>query len=141
MPTVVDGSIPNQKSDLTHFYVASEVGSNNDIFMYLGWERVNTLGTANIDFEFNQSPTISTNGVTPVRTPGDMLISFDFASGGNVVNLTLHRWTGSAWDPAWPLRQRASPSLPSTTARADGRLHPISNTTQPRTLSARRPSI
>src|SRR5262249_29729536 len=91
VPSVVDGSIPNNKSDLSHFYVGSEVGSNGDIFMYLGWERINTLGTANIDFEFNQSPTISANGVTPVRTAGDMLISFDFANGGNTVNLTLHR--------------------------------------------------
>src|SRR5262249_4761227 len=56
VPSVVTGSIPNNKSDLTHFYVGSEAGSNNHIDMYLAWERVNTLGTANIDFEFNQSP-------------------------------------------------------------------------------------
>src|SRR5262245_770052 len=98
VPSVVDGSIPNNKSDLTHFYVGSEAGPANHIYMYLAWERANTLGTANIDFEFNQSPTISSNGVTPVRTAGDMLISFDFANGGNTVNLTLHRWLGTAWD-------------------------------------------
>src|SRR5262249_4702583 len=51
VPSVVDGSIPNNKSDLTHFYVASEASAANHIFMYLAWERANTLGTANIDFE------------------------------------------------------------------------------------------
>src|SRR5262245_11338865 len=45
VPSVVTGSVPNNKSDLTHFYVGSEVGSNGDIFMYLAWERANTLGT------------------------------------------------------------------------------------------------
>src|SRR6266542_2318089 len=98
VPTVVTGSIPNNKSDLTRFYVSSETGTNDHIFMYLAWERANTLGTANMDFEFNQSTALSANGVTPVRTAGDMLITFDFASGGNVVNLGLRRWTGSAWD-------------------------------------------
>src|SRR5262249_15547182 len=100
VPSVVNGSIPNNKSDLTHFYVGSEVGSNGDLYMYLSGERRNTLGTANIDFEFNQSPTSSSNGVTPVRTAGDMLISFDFANGGNTVNLSLRTWTGSAWGTA-----------------------------------------
>ena len=40
VPTIVDGSIPNNKSDLSHFYVASEAGANNHIYMYLGWERI-----------------------------------------------------------------------------------------------------
>ncbi|HYT92608.1 MAG TPA: hypothetical protein VEL76_28085, partial [Gemmataceae bacterium] len=100
VPTAVTGSVPNNKSDLTRFYVASNISMNGDIFVYLGWERANTLGTANIDFEFNQSDVPSSNGVTPVRTVGDMLITFDFASGGNVVNLGLRRWTGSAWGPS-----------------------------------------
>ena len=54
-PTVVNGSIPNNKSDLTRFYVANEkVGS--DEFLYLAWERVQEPnGTTNMDFEFNQS--------------------------------------------------------------------------------------
>lgn len=100
VPSVVNGSIPNNKSDLTRFYIGSAVDANNDIQLYLAWERANTLGTANIDFEFNQSETISANGVTPVRTVGDILITFDFSSGGNVVNLGLRTWSGSAWSSA-----------------------------------------
>src|SRR5262249_21715365 len=100
VPTVVTGSIPNNKSDLTRFYVSNEIRDDGHIFMYLAWERANTLGTANIDFEFNQSAVVSANGVTPVRTVGDMLITYDFASSGNVLNLGLRRWTGSAWGPS-----------------------------------------
>src|SRR5437762_957707 len=49
MPSVVAGSIPNNKSDLTRFYVANDKagsydnGTSND-FLYLAWERANTLG-------------------------------------------------------------------------------------------------
>src|SRR5687767_3628111 len=85
IPTVVNGSIPNNKSDLTRFYVASAHIGTQD-FLYLAWERAETLGTANMDFEFNQSTALSTNGITPVRTAGDILITFDFSSGGNVVS-------------------------------------------------------
>ena len=51
-----------------------------------------------MDFEFNKVKTPSANGKTPVRSAGDMLVTFDFASGGNVVRLGLHRWvtTGAA---------------------------------------------
>jgi hypothetical protein len=34
------------------------------------------------DFEFNQSEEISSNGVTPVRLAGDLLIQYDLANGG-----------------------------------------------------------
>src|SRR5262249_43189138 len=103
VPSVVDGSIPNNKSDLTRFYVSSEIRDDGDIFMYLAWERANTLGTANVDFEFNQSSVLSANGVTPVRTVGDMLITYDFASSGNNLSIGLRRWTGSAWGPSTDL--------------------------------------
>jgi uncharacterized repeat protein (TIGR01451 family) len=91
VPSIGTGSIPNNKSDLTNFLFAQDI-VNNNVFLYLGWIRANTLGTANIDFEFNQSTQLSSNGVTPVRTPGDMLISFDFPSGGTTVNLGLWIW-------------------------------------------------
>jgi hypothetical protein len=91
VPSVVSGAIPNNKSDLTRFYVASEHANGQD-FLYLAWERANTLGTANMDFEFNQSSTPSANGVTPVRTAGDILITFDFSSGGNQINLGILSW-------------------------------------------------
>jgi hypothetical protein len=95
VPTVVDGSIPNNKSDLKRFYVASESIGTND-FLYLAWERVQEPnGTTNMDFEFNQSTTVSSNGETPVRTSGDILIKYDLSRGGTVPTITLQRWVTS----------------------------------------------
>ena len=108
VPTIVDGSIPPQKSDLTRFYVANEKVSGDD-FLYLAWERVQEPnGTTNMDFEFNQKqctpgltpadPDCSANGLTPIRTPGDVLIKYDLAQGGVNPILGYHIWvtTGNA---------------------------------------------
>jgi Prealbumin-like fold domain len=104
-PVIVDGSIPNQKSDLLRFYVANEK-ENNKEFLYLAWERVQEPnGTTNMDFEFNQrqctpgltpaDPDCSANGVTPIRSPGDVLIKYDLSQGGVNPNLGFHRWVNS----------------------------------------------
>jgi hypothetical protein len=92
-PSVVTGSIPPSKDDLSRFYVNKQRINGND-YLYLAWERSNLLGSAHMDFEFNQSSTASANGVTPVRTVGDMLIDFDFGGSGVPV-LALHRWVNS----------------------------------------------
>jgi hypothetical protein len=92
VPTVVTGSIPPNKSDLLRFYVANQLVAG-DQFLYLAWERVQEpSGTTNMDFEFNQSTTLSGNGVTPVRTAGDVLIKYDLAQGGTTPVLGFHRW-------------------------------------------------
>ena len=95
-PTVVSGQIPPSKDDLQRFYVNQEKVGGND-YLYLAWERSNLLGSAHMDFEFNQSQTLSGNGVTPVRTAGDILIDFDFGGSGVPV-LVRHGWitTGTA---------------------------------------------
>jgi hypothetical protein len=95
VPTVVSGSIPPNKSDLLNFGVYLEtVGS--DRFLNLFWHRVQEpSGTTNMDFEFNQSSTLSANGVTPVRTAGDLLIQYDLAQGGTNPVLFLSRWVTS----------------------------------------------
>ena len=114
-PEIAVGSIPKQKSDLLRFYVAHErlgsAGSERD-YLQVGWVRSNTLGSANMDFEFNQSDQIVEGGLTPVRTEGDLLITFGF-SGGNQATLGLSRWTttgpceasneGPCWGPIMPL--------------------------------------
>jgi hypothetical protein len=106
--TVVTGSIPNNKSDLTRFYEASEFSSvNNHNFLYLGWERANVLGTANMDFEINQNTTTGFNSSTtgPVtlnRTAGDLLVTFDFTNGGGRPTIALLRWLTSASVPVVP---------------------------------------
>jgi hypothetical protein len=92
VPSVVTGSIPNNKSDLQRFYVSTErfVTTN---FLYLAWERVQAPnGTTNMDFELNQSSQLSANGKTPVRTAGDILIKYDLSKGGSVPTLGFHRW-------------------------------------------------
>ena len=111
-PTVVTGSIPPNKSDLTRFYEASEL-ANGSNFLYLAWERANVLGTANIDFEVNQFATpgftsATVGQVNLVRTPGDLLINFDFTNGGGAPVLGIKKWitsgscfSNSAKLPCW----------------------------------------
>jgi hypothetical protein len=94
--TVVTGSIPPQKSDLTRFYVGSEFASNAN-YLYLAWERSNVLGSANMDFEINKltQPSLTTTGPkTLARSAGDLLITFDFGGSGNPV-LGLLTWVTS----------------------------------------------
>ena len=99
--SVVSGSIPNNKSDLTRFYEVSETGSNNHTFLYLGWERANTLGTANMDFEINHNATagFTANASGPItlnRTAGDLLVTFDFTNGGGRPSVAILRWLTAA---------------------------------------------
>lgn len=104
--TVVNGSIPPNKSDLTRFYEASEFSTvNNHNFLYLGWERTNSLGTANFDFEINQAvqPDLTTAGSkTLTRTAGDLLVTYDFNNGGGRPTIGLLRWVTSATTPVVP---------------------------------------
>jgi hypothetical protein len=92
--SVVTGSIPPNKSDLTRFYVGSEFAANSN-FVYLAWERSNVLGSANMDFEINQAaqPNLTTTGPKTLdRRAGDLLITFDFTNGGGNPVLGLLRW-------------------------------------------------
>src|SRR5215470_14130778 len=95
--SVVSGSIPPNKSDLTRFYEASEF-ANGSNFLYLAWERTNKLGSANMDFEINQAatPNLGTPGNHTInRTAGDLLVTFDFTNGGGRPTLGLLTWVTS----------------------------------------------
>ena len=95
--TVVSGSIPPNKSDLTRFYEASEF-ANGSNFLYLAWERTNNLGSANMDFEINQATTPNLGSPGPHfinRTAGDLLVTFDFTNGGGKPTLGLLTWVTS----------------------------------------------
>ena len=103
-PTVVNGSIPPNKSDLTRFYVANDVGSNSHKYLYLAWERTNTLGSANMDFEINQlaQPDMTTTGTKDLadsRSAGDLLVRYDFGGSGQPV-LSLVKWLTGVTDGA-----------------------------------------
>jgi hypothetical protein len=111
VPTVVDGSIPPQKSDLLTFGVYLETNANGR-FLNLFWHRVQEpQGTTNMDFEFNQSRVTSSNGVTPVRTSGDLLIQYDLSRGGTSPTLFLSRWIDGS-EGATAADCEASNSLP-----------------------------
>ena len=91
---VVTGSIPPNKNDLTRFYVGSEFAGGSN-FLYLAWERSNALGSANMDFEINKlaQPNLTTTGPKTLnRSPGDLLITFDFTNGGGNPVLGLLKW-------------------------------------------------
>jgi hypothetical protein len=97
--SVVSGSIPPNKSNLTRFYEASEVGSNGHNFLYLAWERTNNLGSANMDFEINQAttPGLGSPGAHTIsRTAGDLLVTYDFTNGGGKPTLGLLFWLTAA---------------------------------------------
>ena len=95
VPSIVSGSIPNNKSDLKTFGVYFE-DSAQVRYLHMFWHRVQEpTGTTNMDFEFNQSSTISGNNVTPVRTAGDVLIQYDLAQGGTNPELFVSRWLTS----------------------------------------------
>jgi hypothetical protein len=92
VPSVVDGSIPPNKSDLLNFGVYLETNANGR-FLNLFWHRVQEpSGTTNMDFELNKSSTLSANGETPVRSEGDVLIQYDLAQGGTNPQLFVSRW-------------------------------------------------
>ena len=99
--SVVSGSIPPNKNDLTRFYEASEQAANNgDIFLYLAWERLVNIGNANLDFEINQNSTsgFGANTTGPVnlnRTAGDLLVTYDFGGSGTPT-LGLNTWLTQA---------------------------------------------
>jgi hypothetical protein len=109
---VSTGSIPPNKDDLTRFYINTEKlsptttcpgpdGQSNSAtgctYLDMAWERSNLIGSAHMDFEFNQHPQPAltcASGSCPFtlnRTAGDILIDFDFGGSGPVT-LTLHRW-------------------------------------------------
>jgi hypothetical protein len=137
-PTVVTGGIPPNKSDLKFFGVYQE-GNTTSGFLNLFWSRVQApSGTTNMDFEFNQrqctpstplqpptDPDCTANGLTPIRTTGDLLITYDLAQGGTKPILSERTWTGSVWGPAIDLTGSATAagSVNTTTipaAQSDG---------------------
>ncbi len=100
VPTVVDGSIPNNKSDLLNFGFYLETINPSTQFLHLYWQRVQEpTGTTNMDFEFNKNKAegtgLSSNGVTPIRSTGDLLLQYDLAQGGTHPELFLSRWVTS----------------------------------------------
>jgi hypothetical protein len=97
--TVVTGSIPNSKADLSQFLVGSEQTANGHTYLYLGWTRATQSGTTNFEFEFNQlaQPDLTTPGSkTLVRSTGDLLINYLF-QGQGTPQVQIRTWLGTVW--------------------------------------------
>ena len=84
VPTIVSGCIPPNKSDLKTS-ASTPRGNGHDPRTFLNAvldSRAGSVGTTNMDFELNHNACVagatgnvcSANGVTPVRTEGDLLI-------------------------------------------------------------------
>jgi Prealbumin-like fold domain len=111
-PTIVSGSIPPNKSDLSNFGVNVETGTAGGKFLELFWTRVsNPTGTIAMDFELNQQACLGTAAtcannakanatpvyVTPLRQIGDKLIEYGLANGGTVPTISICNWDGTQW--------------------------------------------
>ena len=136
VPGVVAGSIPKNKSDLQRFYIAHQKVDGTD-FLYLAWVRSNILGTANMDFEFNQSSVTSANGVTPVRMADDLLVTFNLSSGETPV-VGLSRWTdagpceAASTAPCWsPIEELTSTGIAEGAVNSVDVYDPIAGETLP----------
>jgi hypothetical protein len=117
VPVVETGSIPPNKSDLLNmgFYLEESATERN---LNLFWHRVQEPnGTTNMDFEFNKSSTLSANGITPVRTAGDVLIQYDLSRGGTNPTLFASRWITGA--PNTAADCEASNALPCWNKKVD----------------------
>jgi hypothetical protein len=112
--TITTGSIPNNKSDLTHFGIFVDK-QPNDAFVNVFWTRVQAPnGTTTMDFEFNQSavrqnaisppnnPDVDTHTI-PLRTTGDVLVTYFLENGGTHPTLTKRTWNGTQWGAPDPL--------------------------------------
>jgi len=104
-PSVVDGGIPPNKSDLKFFGLYQEGAASNG-FLNLYWTRVqDPSGTTNMDFELNQrqctpnqtpvDPDCAGNGITPKRTTGDILVIYDLSNGGTNATISFRKWLNS----------------------------------------------
>ena len=62
--------------------------------------------------------TCSDNGVTPGRTQGDLLITYDLANGGTKAQLSKRTWSGTAWSDATPFDPAVAVGTINTSAIA-----------------------
>jgi hypothetical protein len=96
---VITAKAPN-KDDIKRVYVTSKT-VNGDVYLGLAWVRIpqnTTSPSAHIGFEFNKGGTGCPAGSDGLvrRSPGDMLIVYDFEGGAtDVPTITLRRWIAS----------------------------------------------
>ena len=91
----VTGSSP-QKGDITAGKIAFRTIAGKQ-YVYVNFTRKASEGSADLDYEFNQSaePNPSCPAL-PRRTPGDILLAFDAENGGARIHVRAFAWTGNA---------------------------------------------
>ena len=105
VPEVEFGSIPNNKADLKSFGVYVERTATK-VFLNVFWTRVqDPSGSTDVDFEFNQSAVTDNDPqdqpqIIPVRTVGDLLMTYSLSNGGSVATIEKRFWGGSSWGAA-----------------------------------------
>ena len=134
VPEVDAGSIPNNKSDLKQFGVYVEKTATQT-FLNVFWSRVqDPSGSTDMDFEFNQSDVmhndpVGSDQIIPVRTVGDLLMTYELTNGGTVATIHKRFWTGSQWGPETVLSSAdaiGSINTSAITAADSGDLGPFS---------------
>src|SRR4051794_18248439 len=121
-PATVTSSV-NDKADLSAIYVSGErVG--DQVYLFLAWERQldNTVNSdVFISFEFNQSKVSCGTGSPFVeRTPGDLLVEYNFQSGNSTID--VQEWNGTTWVPlpTPPFEASVNQGDVTATIRPDG---------------------
>lgn len=91
----VTGSTPS-KDDITSGAIATRLHLGKQ-FLYVDFQRAGVSGDAHMDYEFNQSgaPNPACPAL-PVRTVGDIVVTFDTDLGGKTIAVRAFRWEGSA---------------------------------------------
>ncbi len=109
------GNVP-AKDDLVNIYAYATVNPDNDhLVIYAGFERLDPSGDSHIDIEFLQdnialdeavpcndpgsdtTPCSFTGSTTNGRTPGDLIVSMDFTTGGDIGEFSIREWTGTEY--------------------------------------------
>jgi len=82
---IVSGSVPPQKDDLFDVVTYTRI-IGGDAELDLGMLRTNNNGDSHVDFELNRLPwapcASDATKLCPVRTEGDLLVSFEITTGG-----------------------------------------------------------
>lgn len=89
------GSVPN-KDELSNVYAVAHSPAAGTAEVFFGAERVVTDGDSHVDFEFlHDAVTRSAGcagGFSGNRSQGDLLLAIDYANGGALGGVSVHRW-------------------------------------------------
>jgi hypothetical protein len=89
--TVAGGVTPGKTNILAAWSYTDQ--TTDDTFLYLAFKREDSTGNTFLTFELNQRTDtwVNANGETiPCRTDGDVLVSYEVASGGSPPNVDVH---------------------------------------------------